>query len=75
MSKSPPPAQLADSVFVVIAICPMPKESTDEFFLWSAAYPADRYCVENPVVIGQYKRHGGQNLTIHFHLSRLPKKP
>jgi hypothetical protein len=39
-----------------------------------AVVPADRYCVENPVVLGQYKRHGWQNLTINFHLSRLPTK-
>jgi hypothetical protein len=75
MSEPPPPADIADAVvFVVIAICPMPKDATDEFCLWSIAYPADHYHVENPVVMGQYKRHGGQNLTINFHLSRVPAK-
>jgi hypothetical protein len=75
MSEPPPPPDVAATVaFVVIAICPMPKEATDEFCFWSAAYPPDLFVVENPMVIGQFKRHGGQNLTIHLHLNRRPKK-
>jgi hypothetical protein len=74
MSEPPPPPDIAEAVaFVVIAICPMPKERTDEFCLWAAAYPPDLFVVENPVVLGQFKRHGGQNLTIRLHLNRRPK--
>ncbi len=52
----------------------MPKERTDEFCLWSVAYPTDLFVVENPVVLGQFKRNGGQNLTIRFHLNRRRKR-
>lgn len=59
---------------VLVTIDPAPRLARDDFNL-SARALTDGFSVEQPVVVGQYPRNGGQSLTIMVRVFPSPPPP